>query len=395
MAKKISSKYIWSGVAAVAASALTFFWISDSNQHVHDDHDHHHEEHEEFIVLSPEQINSAGIKIESAQAGKLQELITSPGKIVLNADRIAHIYPKVSGTAKFTRKNLGESVKDFESLALLESQEVAAIKIAYLTALQEEKYALKLLELEKKLHDKGLGVLQEYENSINTYEKARLAVTISRQSLLSLGLSHDEIAKLPTADVSTLCCYELRAPFNGNILHRHITVGELISPTSEIYTIADLSNLWVEISLYPQRLPLPEKGQPILLRDTNGRTANAELLYIGSSIDEDTRRIQAIALLENADGQWQPGTYVTATIATTAIPVPLAISRESVQKIDGQECAFIAKETGFEIRPITTGRSDDNTIEVISGIEKGERYAATNSFILKAEHEKDEAEHMH
>lgn len=393
MPKKISTIYIWSGVA-LAALALTFFWIADSKPHSEEDHDHH-EEHEEFILLTPEQIDSAGIKIESAKAGLLQEVITSPGKIVLNADRIAHIYPKVSGTAKETRKNLGEEVKGFESLALLESQEVAAIKIAYLAALQEEKYALTLLKLEQNLHDKGLSVIQEYETSVNNYEKAHLAVTIARQNLYSLGFTQNEIADLPTADVSTLCCYDLRAPFDGNILSRHITIGELISPTSEIYTIADLNKLWVEVSLYPQRLPLPEKGQSIELRDTNGRTGKAELLFIGSTIDEDTRRIQAIALLENSDGQWQPGTFVTATIATAAIPVPLAISREAVQKIDGQECAFIAKETGFEIRPIKTGRSDDNTIEVLSGIEEGERYAATNSFILKADHEKDEAEHMH
>lgn len=378
---------------ALSTLGLTIFWIADSKSHSHDEHEH--DEHEEFVVLTPEQIDSAGIKIESAKSGLLQELVISPGKVVLNADHIAHIYPKVSGTAKETRKNLGEEVKGFETLALLESQEVATIKIAYLAALQEEKYALTLLQHEQNLHNKGLSILQEYETAVNNHEKAHLAVTIARQNLHSLGFTQNEIDNLPTADVSTLCCYELRAPFDGNVLSRHITIGELISPTSEIYTIADLSKLWVEVSLYPQKQPLPEKGQAITLRDTNGRTGHAELLYIGSAIDEDTRRIQAIALLDNSDGQWQPGTFVTATIATTAIPVPLAISREAVQKIDGQECAFIAKETGFEIRPIKTGRSDDNSIEIISGIEEGEKYAATNSFILKADHEKDEAEHMH
>lgn len=394
MAKNNSTIFIWSGVA-LAALALAYFWNADSESHSNEEHDPHHEEHEEFIVLSPEQIEAAGIKIEPAKEGILQEQITSPGKIVLNADRIAHIYPKVSGTAKETHKNLGEEVKTSESLALLESQEIAALKIAYLTALQEEKYALTLLQLEQNLHNKGLSVLQEYESSVNNYEKAHLAVTIAKQSLLSLGMTEYEIKNLPTTDISTLCCYELYAPFNGNILSRHITIGELLSPASEIYSIADLSNLWVEISLYPQRMSLPEKGQPIELRDTNGRIGKAELLYIGSTIDEETRRIQAIAILDNREGQWQPGTFVTATITTSAIPVPLAITKESIQKIDGQECAFIATETGFEIRPIKTGRSDENMIEIVSGMENGERYAATNSFILKAEHEKDEAEHMH
>ena len=393
MPKKIPSILPWS-VVALAALALTFFWLTDTKQDEHDDHDHDHE-HEEVITLNPQQIEAAGIRIQAAQAGQLQEHVMSPGKIILNADRIAHIYPKVSGVAKEVRKNLGESVKGFETIALLESQEAATIKAAYLAALQKEKYSLTMLQLEQNLSDKGVSVLQEYETSLNKYEKARLALEVSKQNLYALGLTQREIENLPKAEASTLRFYELRAPFEGNILTRHITIGELLSPSSEVYTIGDMSKLWVEISLYPQNLPKLSKGQNIALRDMNGRTGEAELLYMGSAIDEDTRRIQAIALLDNSEGQWQPGTFVTVTIASDTVSVPLAISKDAVQKMDGQDCAFIVNETGFEIRPIKIGRTDGSIIEVLSGIAEGEHYAASNSFLLKAEHEKDEAEHMH
>jgi len=393
MPKKISSLLPW-GIVGIAALALIYFWIADTHSHVEelDDHDH---EHEEIVLLTQEQIDAAGIKIDSAKPGILQKQLLSPGKIVLNADRIAHIYPKVGGIVKESRKNLGEKVKTLEAMAVLESQEAAEIKSAYLAALQKEKYTSNLLQLEQNLHDKGHSVLQEYVSSLNDSAEANLALEVTKQKLLAFGLTQTEIANLPNADPAKLRFYELRAPFEGNILNRHITIGELLSTASEVYTIGDLSKLWVEISLYPKNLQQLTKGQPVTIRDISGRNGQAELLYIGSAIDEETQRVQAVALLDNSEGLWQPGTFITAEIATEAVPVTIAISQESVQKIDGQECAFIVMEGGFEIRPIKTGRFDEKNIEVVSGIDEGEKYAATNSFLLKADHEKDEAEHMH
>ena len=163
---------------------------------------------------------------------------------------------------------------------------------------------------------------------------------------------------------------------------------------SEVFEIADLSTLWVEISLYPRDGISLQSGSPVQIIDTSGRTAIASLQYIGSTIDPETRRVKAIAEIDNQSGEWQPGTFVKAIITTKKIPVDLAIT-QAVQKIDGEPCCFIATDEGFEIRPIQIGRSDDMYVEVIEGIISGERYAATHSFLLKADHEKDEAEHMH
>ncbi len=393
MPKKISSILPWA-IVAITALGLAYFWTSNKGVDEEEHHDHE-DEHEEVVLLTPEQIDAAGIRIETAKPGFLQKKIISPGKIVLNADRIAHIYPKVSGIVKEARKNLGEKVKSYESIAVLESQEAAEIKSNYLSALQKEKYTLTMLQYEQNLFDKGHSVLQEYEGSLNGYAEAHLALEVAKQKLYAFGLTQTEITNIANSDPSKLRFYELRAPFEGSILNRHITVGELLSTSSEVYTIGDLSKLWVEISLYPTSLQDLSKGQLVTIKDISGRNGNAELLYIGSAIDEETQRVQAIALLDNNDGKWQSGTYVTAEIATETIPIAISICQEAVQKIDGQDCAFIATERGFDIRPIKIGRSDEQYVEVVSGIEENENYAANKSFLLKADHEKDEAEHMH
>lgn len=393
MPKNISSTLLWS-VVATALLGISYLWINDSVQHEAEDDDHQ-DITEEIVLLTPDQITASGIFIDSAKAGILQKKINSPGKVILNADRIAHLYPKVGGVAKESRKNLGEKVKSFETLAVLESQEAAEIKSNYLAALQKEKYALTVLQMEQTLYDKGHAVISEYESSLNNYSEAHLALEVSKQKLFAFGLTQTEISNLPHTDPAKLRFYELRAPFEGSILSRHIALGEYISPSQEVYIMGDLSKLWVEISLYPQASQELSKGQPIEIRDISGRRGHAELLYLGSAINDETQRIQAIASLDNTEGLWQPGTFITAEIATTLIPVSLAVTQESIQKMDGQDCIFVSNEQGFEIRPVKIGRFDDHQIEILAGINEGEQYASKNSFLLKAEHEKNEAEHMH
>jgi len=381
-------------ISALGAIIVYVLWTTDLSQNHHAENEEE-QEHEEFIVLTPEQMQAAGIEIQTAAPGKIQKIIHSPGKIVLNADAIAHIHPKVAGIAASVRKNLGENVKEGELLAVLESREIAETKTAYITALKKQQLAETVLQQEQNLKDKHISSLQDYQNTVSASDSARLELELAKQHLQALGLTDIDIAALPDADPSMLRMYEIRSPFKGTVLSRHITNGELLQIEDEVFVIADLNKLWVEISLYPQDLQDMRKGQTIQITDSNGRNGKAELLYKSPIIDDDTRRAKAIALLDNSKGEWNPGTFVTANSGAETIAIPLLITKEAVQKVDGEDCAFIMTDSGFEIRPIKLGRSDGKCYEVLSGMEAGESYAAKNTFLLKAEHEKDEAEHMH
>lgn len=390
MLKKIANIVLISG-SALGLLAVYFFEKIEE-EHEHDDHEHHHEE---VVVLTEDQREAAGIEIQNAQAGNLQKLILSPAKITLNENRVAHIYPNVEGIAKEVSKNLGEAVKAGETIALIESREIAEAKINYLTALKKTQQTFTFLQQEQNLQEKNISSLQEYLNSVNAFEEAELSLELAKQKLHALGITKTEIESLPTSDPSQLRMYAVKSPLEGTILSRHITAGEYLKTDREAYVIGDLNHLWVEVSFYPKDLPYIAKGQAIEIVDANGHQGNAQILYFSPVVDEDTRRAHAIASLENFNGEWHPGTYVTATTAAEKIPVALLIPKEAVQKIDGEDCAFIHTEKGFEIRPIKVGRCDSNNWEVLSGIDPNENYASNNTFLLKADHEKDEAEHMH
>lgn len=390
MFKNIKSTLVF-GLLLCGLIAAYIFWQVEE----HEDHDHDHHDHDEAIVfLTPDQIEQAAIEIREAQPGVVSQVICAPAKLVWNGNEIAHVYPQPGGIAKRPHKNLGDTVTAGESLASAESGEIAEVKAAYLTSLKKEKIAMALLKQEKNLQDQGIGALQEYQNAASAAAEARMTSELARQKLYALGLTTDEVINLPAQSSADLRMYEIKAPIDGKIIFRDFISGNPLKADSKVFIIGDLDSLWAELKAAPHELAQLEIGQPIMIKDGSGNTAMANLLYIDTMVDEDTGRVKAIAQLDNIENKWLPGTFVTATAVIKETPVALVIAKEAVQKVDGQDCAFIVMPEGFEVRPVNLGRRDEQFIEVLSGIAPGENYAATKTFLLKADYGKDEAEHI-
>ena len=203
--------------------------------------------------------------------------------------------------------------------------------------------------------------------------------------------------KLPAWKMPTpaSCALRSEGSLTGTVLHRHATQGELLSAEQEAFIIANLDHLWVEVFIYPQDQSQVRKCSHIRLQALDGKEGAAEIVYLNPVIDDDTRKSKAIALLDNSEREWNPGSYVTIEIDTDKLPAPLVINKEAIQNIEGSSCVFVEAENGFEIRPVETGRCDGKRTEILSGVSKGEKVATTNTFLLKADHLKNEAEHEH
>lgn len=391
MLKNIKSTFVFAIMLCGLIAAYIFWQIEEHEDH---DHDHHDHDEEAIVFLTSEQIEQANIEIREAQPGVVSQVICAPAKLIWNENAIAHVYPQPGGIAGRPLKNLGDTVTAGESLAWAESSDMAEAKAAYMTALKKEKLALTLLKQEKSLQDQGISAMQEYQNAASAAAEAHMASEVAKQKLYALGLSTDEIALLPSQNSSELRKYEIKAPIDGKILHRDFISGEQLKLESKVFIIGNLESLWAELKATPHELGQLEIGQPIMIRDGSGHTALASLLYVDTMVDADTGRVKAIAQLDNVDSKWLPGTFVTATAVIEETPVALVIAKEAIQKVDGQECAFISMPEGFEVRPVHVGRRDDQFVEVLSGIDSGEKYAATKTFLLKADYGKDEAEHI-
>jgi cobalt-zinc-cadmium efflux system membrane fusion protein len=340
-----------------------------------------------LISLTPEQIEDANIECLMPQKLTLQETITVPAKIRLNQEKHAHISAKTAGLVAQVYKNLGNSVRKGDLLAVLESKEIAEARAHYITALKRENLAAQILSSEQKLKERKVSSEQDYLQAVLNAQETKIQLDVAMAKLHLFGDSPKDISKLTSMPMEKLCTYEVRAPLDGVLISQDVTLGEFIEEGKELYTLADLGSVWVELNIAPQDIFKIKEGNRVFIRLIKEKEAPVESLitHIIPVIDEETRMAMAIAFLDNEAGKWFPGSYVCATIVIEEHSAPVAVLKDAVHRIDGETVLFVRDPEGFEKRFITTGRSDDQYVEVISGIDADTLYAASNTFLLKAE----------
>lgn len=193
----------------------------------------------------------------------------------------------------------------------------------------------------------------------------------------------------------SLQTYSIPAPLKGVVTARNANAGEHTSD-KVLFTIADLSTVWVEVSLFPRDAPKVRVGQTVRVTSSDTSvSADGKIVYVAPYGTSANQTITARVLLDNADGRWAPGLYVTAHVTLSQSQVPLAVRNEALQTMENSTVVFVHDADGFEPRPVRTGRTDGQWSELVDGLKAGERYAADNSFIIKAELGKGSAEHEH
>lgn len=195
------------------------------------------------------------------------------------------------------------------------------------------------------------------------------------------------LAKLESNE--TLAPFDLVAPVDGTIVEFHITLGESVEAGRYLFIVADLENLWVDLDIFQKDLARIEKGQKVLVQaGHNNPNATGEISYVGPVVNEDTRTGLARLTLANPNGKWKAGMFVTGHVTTETTFVPVAVKRSAIHKLEGQTVVFVKTDEGFEPRPVVLGQQDATYIEILSGVELGDHYAAERSFIVKAQKEK-------
>ena len=193
----------------------------------------------------------------------------------------------------------------------------------------------------------------------------------------------------------SLQTYSLPAPLAGVVIARNANPGE---QTGEkvLFTVGDLSTVWVEMSLFPRDVAKVRIGQRVRVSSADSEpSAEGEVIYISPVSNSANQTRTARVLLDNAEKLWAPGSYVTAEIVIAESSVPMAVQSVAVQTLEGETVVFVKGAEGFESRALKLGRTDGQNTEVLDGLKPGETYVGKNSFILKAELGKGEAEHGH
>lgn len=348
------------------------------------------------VQLADDTLKSAGIEIQAVGPRQMSTSFEVSGEIKADQTRVAHVVPRLQGVVVEVLRQEGDQVQRGDLMAVVNSRELADVKSALLAAGQRVQFARTALEREENLWKKKISAEQEYLEARRQFDEARLAQDLASQKLVALGLSPASVDAISTSAPESLPRFEIRAPIAGTVVQRFVSVGEAVPADRDIFVIADLSSVWIEASIPAKDLVNVRQGQTaaVIATDT-GLSATGRVSFIGAVIGDGTRKATARIVIPNTGGAWRPGLFVTIKLDQSSATVPLAVPVEAIQTFRDWQVVFVRYGDWFEARPLELGRSDGAWVEVLSGLKAGERYAATNSFAVKAEIGKLGATHDH
>jgi len=193
----------------------------------------------------------------------------------------------------------------------------------------------------------------------------------------------DVLASLENRE--TMAVYTIAAPLGGIIITKDLAVGETASDDKVLFEVADLSSVWVDISIFPKYQHLMRNGMPVEFVAHDGHTAHGSLKYISPIISHETRTFTARCVLEGADEDFTPGAFVRARIKVETVKAAVVIPREAIQTLEGETVVFIPGEHGFQTLEVELGLADEHNVEITRGLYPGGQYVATGAFALKAQ----------
>ena len=340
-------------------------------------------------VASAEAMERVGVEVSNPESSTARPSVEAYATVDYNQNQVAKITPLVEGIVREISVVPGQTVAAGEILGTLHSPEFAEMKSRFLSAAAARKLAGLQVERERKLADKRISAASELETAEAAEEVASVDLAAARQRLLNLGLSESEIDLL-ASDGRPTSLLALKAPFPGTIVDRDVAVGERVEAGEPIFVLADLSTMWLELSIPSGNAVGIAPGMEVsaTFSDLPDTVITAELVWIASEVDEKTRRIQARALVTAPPVALRKGLYGEARIHLGEATPSLSVPTGAIQNIDGVSFVFVRTEpelyaaTRVEIAP---GTSAGQTTAIASGLAAGDRIVSKGSYILRSE----------
>jgi len=363
------------------------FHVNISAKHNNKNYLFAYEQTEARVNITDKQLMLNNIEVLTAGPASIQSVLNLQGEIKLNADKSLYVVSRVGGIVESVSVNAGDKVTKGQVLATVSSQAIADIRSDLLAAQKRVDLARATYVREKQLWEEKISAQQDYLQAQNDLQQAEINAQRIQQKLYAVGAG---------ASSKELTRYEIRSPINGIITHKQVSQGQVVSEIDRLYEISDLSTVWAEMTIYAKDINMVKVGQKVTVKATAfAAEATGTIAYVGALVGEQSRTAMARVILNNPNRTWLPGLPVNVALVSDEVQVPLAVSVEGIQTLRDWSVVFGRYGEYFEARPLTLGRRDDKYVEVLAGIKAGDRYAAGNSFLIKADIGKAGASHDH
>ena len=343
------------------------------------------------ITMNARKQKENGVVVAVVTKQSFAEVITATGKVEANIDRIAHVSPRISGQIVSVAASLGDRVTAGQTLVVLKSLEMAEATNRF--HLSKTKLALaegNMLRI-RTLVEKKIVARKELLQAESDYTIAQTELQSDQERLSLYGASS---SKLRSSSHHTTTV-SVPSPISGTITEKHAIVGELSDPTKSLFTVVDLSSMWVVVDIYEKDLAKVLTGQRAMVTVDAwpDLKLTGRVTYLADVLDAATRTLKVRVEVANPDRKLKPEMFARVElVAPVSEAMTLAVPEDALQEIDGKKVLFVTDERQerFRPQPVETGRSAGVMVEIISGLKESTRYVVKGSFILKSELKKGE-----
>jgi cobalt-zinc-cadmium efflux system membrane fusion protein len=347
-----------------------------------------------LLRLTAEERSRIGLTVVPVKRGEHRTVREFPATIQANQNELAEVTTLIRGRVVKVYVDVGQDVKKGTLLTMLHSVDLGVAEGDYLKAGARLHEAELAHARAKELYENKAVSLAELQRREASMKTARAEVREARNRLDLLGVPREEIDRLDR-ELTIKADVPLRAPFDGRVIMRNITRGEVVETEQKLFTVADLSDVWVIANVPEKDVAFIRKGQTVEMVAAAYPHAlfTGTVTYVGDVLDPATRTMRVRITAPNPDRLLKPEMFALVRVSAMETSDALAVPLAAIQTGAGGKIVFVQRAEGeFEVRPVRVGEEHGDTVVILDGVREGERVVVAGSFALKSEMERDKIE---
>lgn len=329
----------------------------------------------------------ADVTFGNAQVGAATGGVSGYVEIDYDRNRLARITPRVAGVITRVLVDVGEDVAEDAPLLEIASTQLATAKQDFLDARLELELRTQELERSRRLREQEIGSERSLQEAAAAMKRAATRAEATEQNLHNLGLDQDAIAGVAeSADTSGQLV--IRAPFAGQIIDRDAVLGESVTPESHLLSVADLSHMWLDLSLPQSALVVVETGLPVVAKfdALPGQEITGRIVWIATALDQRTRLLPARAEVANPGGKLKAGLYGRAEVGPARGTAALTLPRQAICDLDQRSFVLVRRaEDLYALRRVALGPRQGEAVAILAGLDPDETVITGGGFSVFSE----------
>ena len=331
-------------------------------------------------VVALDSAQAASANLTLAPVGALPpDTLTLTGTVTFDPSRVSHVGPRTQGRLRHVRVDVGTRVRAGDSLAVLDSPELGAMQTSWSKARVTREVAARNFERADRLYQNGVVSQRRRLEAEAELREREADLASATQALAASGAE---------ADTAATGLFVLRSPLTGEVMEKHATVGEVVGPDSDLFTVGDLSELWLLLDLYESDLSRVQVGiSGRVSAQAYADTAfSARVTYIGAEVDSVSRTVKVRLEIPNRSRLLRPGMFVRVSLVLPDRSSVLGVPRIAIQSVGERDAVFVPAGSGrYQLRLVELGKERAGAwVELRSGLQQGDTVVTGGSFALKA-----------